>query len=382
MQAHSPTPLPDDRNLARQWRRWETGETEPRDHKELIAKVFGTTTHAFFPIAHRRDGRAEIQAASGMDTVDIVARLRISDVDQATLDAVAITVDRLCSEYGYMPSDQLLTEGRAWLTRLGGLQQQRMTLAQHREVLVQAGMLTLLVGCVEYDSGGPKMRRAAEGTRQAALALGREAGHPLIVGWGHEMRAWFALTRGDLRGVIAAADDGIEAAPTETVAVQLWAQKAKAWARIGDRRQVEVALDSGRRLLESMGYPENPENHFTVDPAKWDFYAMDCYRKLAEDRLAETLAREVLRTGVDYDGTDRAPMRNAEARVTLGVVAARQGALDEAVSYGMKALGGERQSLPSLAMVADDLGGLLSKEHANVPEAQEFLGHLQTLRSA
>lgn len=382
MIAHSKEPLTDAKTLARQWRRWEAGDVEPRDHKGLIAEVCGTTTHAFFPVASKRDGRAEILTVSGMDTVDIVARLRASDVDQATLDALAITVDRLCSEYAYLPSDQLLTEGRAWLTRVAAMQARRLTLTQHREVLVLAGMLTLLVGCVEYDSGNQRGRLAAEGTRQAALALGREAAHPAIVGWAHEMQAWFALTRGDVRGVIAASDEGIAAAPNDSVAVQLWAQKAKAWARVGDRRQVEVALDSGRRLLEGMGYPANPENHFTVDPAKWDFYAMDCYRKLGEDALAENLAREVLRAGVDYDGTDRSPMRNAEARVTLGVVAARQGAVDEAVSYGMRALGGERKSLPSLAMVATDLGGVLSQHHSDNPDAREFLDHLQVLRSA
>ncbi|MGW0335519.1 XRE family transcriptional regulator [Streptomyces sp. NPDC003011] len=382
MIAYSDDPMPDAKTVARQWRRWEAGEVEPRDRKTLIAQVFGTTTHAFFPVASKRDGRAEIQAVSGMDTVDIVARLRASDLDQATMDALAITVDRLCSEYAYLPSGQLLAEGRAWLTRVVGMQSQRLTLHQHREVLVLAGMLTLLVGCVEYDSGGRQGRLAAEGTRQAALALGSEAGHAPIVGWAHEMQAWFALTRGDIRGVIAASDEGIAAAPNDSVAVQLWAQKAKAWARLGDRRQVEVALDSGRRLLEGMSYPANPDNHFTVDPAKWDFYAMDCYRQLGEDALAETLAREVLRVGVDYDGSDRSPMRNAEARVTLGVVAARQGAVDEAVSYGMRALGGERKSLPSLAMVADDLGGALARDHKDQPEAREFLDHLRVLRSA
>ncbi len=382
MIAYSAGPLPDAKTVARQWRRWEAGEVEPRDRKELIAQVFGTTTHAFFPVPSKRDGRAEVQAVSGMDTVDIVARLRASDVDQATMDALAITVDRLCSGYVYLPGDQLLAEGRAWLTRVVGMRSQRLTLAQHREVLVLAGMLTLLVGCVEYDSGGHQGRLAAEGTRQAALALGREAGHAPIVGWAHEMQAWFALTRGDLRGVLAASDEGIAAAPSDSVAVQLWAQKAKAWARLGDRRQVEVALDSGRRLLEGMAYPANPENHFTVDPAKWDFYAMDCYRKLGEDALAETLAREVLRVGVDYDGTDRSPMRNAEARLTLGVVAARQGSVDEAVSYGMRALGGERKSLPSLAMVADDLGGVLARDHRDQPEAREFLDHLRVLHGA
>jgi hypothetical protein len=70
------------------------------------------------------------------------------------------------------------------------------------------------------------------------------------------MRAWFALTTGDYRGVIAAAQAGAETAAHHGVAVQLARQGAKAWARLGDRRQVEVALDKGRRLLEGMPYPE------------------------------------------------------------------------------------------------------------------------------
>jgi hypothetical protein len=61
-----------------------------------------------------------------------------------------------------------------------------------------------------------------------------------------------------------------------------------------------------------------------VDPTKYDFYMMDCYRHLAEDRMAETLASEVIRASTDFDGTVRAPMRQAEARITLGVVAARR----------------------------------------------------------
>ena len=51
---------------------------------------------------------------------------------------------------------------------------------------------------------------------------------------------------------------------------------------------------------------------------------MDCYRHLAEDRMTETLADEVIRSATDFDGTERAPMRLAEAKVTLGVVAARK----------------------------------------------------------
>ena len=46
---------------------------------------------------------------------------------------------------------------------------------------------------------------------------------------------------------------------------------------------------------------------------------------LADDKMAENLASEVIHASTDFDGRERAPMRLAEARITLGVVAARQG---------------------------------------------------------
>ena len=76
------------------------------------------------------------------------------------------------------------------------------------------------------------------------------SGYGEIIAWAHEMRAWINLTTGDYHGVVAAARAGTEVTPQSTVAVQLAAQEAKAWARIGDRRQTEVALDRGRRLLD------------------------------------------------------------------------------------------------------------------------------------
>ncbi|MER5617569.1 XRE family transcriptional regulator [Streptomyces sp. NPDC002215] len=368
---------PAEHDMLRQWKRWEAGESYPRKYASAIAATFGTTTFAFFPVDGQRDGRAEIQAVSGMDTVDIVSRLRASDVDAATLDALRITTDRLCTEYAHAPAEQLLIEGKAWLGRVANLQHQRLTLTQHRDVIALAGQLALLVGCVEYDSG---ISGAAEATRRAALDLGSEAGDPGIVGWAHEMKAWFALTAGDYRGVIAAADAGIAAAPKHSVAVQLYAQKAKAWARIGDRQQTEVALDAGRQLLESLPYPENIANHFQVDPAKFDFYRMDCYRRVAEDGLATQIAGEVIRASTDFNGSEKAPMRISEARVTLAVAAARDGDLETALSYGQQALGSNRRSVPSLAMVASDLGGVLHERYAKAGEAQEFLAHLRDLR--
>lgn len=378
--ADEETSLPSKATLKRRWHEWEAGDHLPGDfYQPIIARTFGTARFALFPAAGRRDGDSELVVATGMDTLDILARVQRSDVDTATLDALRITVDRLCSEYPYLPSEQLVLEGRQWLRRVADLRSQRLTLSQHREVLALAGWLALLVGCVEYDMGD---RLAAEATRKAALTLGQEAGNTEIVGWAYEMRAWFAITTGDYRGVIAASRAGTDAAANHGVAVQLLAQEAKAWARVGDRRQMEVALDRGRTLLDAQPYPDNLDNHFVVDPTKFDFYAMDCYRLIGVDSFAETYADEVIRAGTDVDGSERSPMRIAEARLTLGVVAGRQGDVDQAVAYGRRALAGDRKSLPSLLMVSRELGSLVSSRFADDANARDYLDQLQELRDA
>jgi hypothetical protein len=186
---------------------------------------------------------------------------------------------------------------------------QRVTLRQHREILVLAGWVALLVGCVEYDTG---------------------------------------IT-------------------TESS------------QRIGDHRQTEVALDKGRRLLESLPYPENLEHHFVVDPTKFDFYAMDCYRALANNKMAENLADEVIQASTDFDGRERAPMRLAEARITLGVIRAREGDLEGAVDQGQRALTGERRSLPSLLMVTRDLTKVLNDQYPAETQTQNYLDQITAL---
>jgi hypothetical protein len=130
-----------------------------------------------------------------------------------------------------------------------------------------------------------------------------------------------------------------------------------------------------------MPYPENTDNHFVVDPVKFDYYAMACYRDVGEDRLARTLADEVIRAGVDFDGRERAPMRIAEVRVTLGVAAARAGELDEAISQGQRALSSARQSLPHLAMLSQDLAQVLSTRYKGEPEADAFVDQLRHLQA-
>lgn len=139
------------------------------------------------------------------------------------------------------------------------------------------------------------------------------------------MRAWFALTNGRYREVVEAAQAGQDAAQDRSVSVQLLAQEAKAWARMGNQRNTVRALEKGRVLLSSLPYPDRPDNHFVVDPEKFDFYAMDCHRLIGDDALAEMYAREIIERSVAPDGWVLSPMRRAESILTLGVVEARRG---------------------------------------------------------
>jgi DNA-binding XRE family transcriptional regulator len=291
-------------------------------------------------------------AATGMDTLELLRRVRTSAIDSSTVDALNITVEQLCCDYSHADAQELMAAGKRWLGRVTELLGNHLTLAQHRDILNNAGMLALLVGCLEYDVGDAP---SAEATRRMAMELGKESGDPGIVGWAHEMLAWFHLTAGNHRAVIPAAEAGIVAAPSRSVAVQLYGQQAKAYARMGMAEKVHEALENGRALLDKLPYPDRPEHHFVVDPDKWDFYAMDAYRIVGHDQLARRNAEEVIRRSVNPEGVVVSPMRRAEAELTLAVVAARQGDVDEATSLGMQALQGGRQSRPSLLMVAGEL---------------------------
>jgi hypothetical protein len=360
-------------SLLRQWKEWEAGRVRPMFWARYVAATFGTVEDDLFPVDTAID--TGLITTAGMDTAELLARLSRSSVDEATLYAVTVTVDRLCTEYRWRPTNELRVEGQEWLRRITRLLDQRLTYHQHGEVLALAGLLALLVGCVEFDAGD---QLAAETTRRFALELGSEIDNREIMGWAHEMSAWFALTNGDYHQVLAVSDHGRKTAGRRGVSVQLAAQEVKAWARLKNRRQVEVSLDRGRNLLESLPRPTNPDHHFQIDPAKWHFYAMDAYRNVGEDCLATTYANEVLRIGTAANGEERSPMRNAEAHVTLAVAAARSGDIDAALTHGHEALVSTRRSVPTLRMVGTEFGGTLTELLGrNDPRVRDYQADLR-----
>jgi hypothetical protein len=106
---------------------------------------------------------------------------------------------------------------------------------------------------------------------------------------------------------------------------------------------------------------------------------MDCYRLIGDDKLAEMYAMETIRKSTTSDGVDLAPMRKAEAEITLGVIAARSGALERALTYGHQALSIGRRSQPSLLMVSAELDEILQNSY---PENDEVRAFHEALRYA
>lgn len=333
--------------------RWENGETPSMPAQRVLAAVFDVPLAELgFLAPATRAPTEEVPALPAHDAFELVARLTRSDASASTLEMLARRIDRLCRDYPVRPAADLIGESRQWLSRTMRLLDGRVNLAQHRELMVSAGWLSALTACLSFDLGDAS---GAESWREATSQLADEAGHAELRGWAHEIAAWMALVHGHPAEAIEFARAGQSIGDTSCVTVQLAAQEARGRARMGDRAGAEQAMRRGRRLLDSLPAPVNPEHHFVIDPAKADFYQLDCYRWLGVGDVAEQYADRVL----DYcrlpDGSVRSPMRRSEALLTLGVVAARRGELDAAADYGVLALGEGRACLPVLRTVAAEL---------------------------
>ncbi|GGT10928.1 hypothetical protein ACFFV7_03945 [Nonomuraea spiralis] len=373
-------------------RRWEAGEVRwPRTPYRLaLTQLTGLEPEALGFIQGRQNDSRLIEArvipadalqaeADLYGTMELAQQLQASDVGTGTLEALAEAVDLLCRAYPVVPASTLRDRTQKRLAQINRLLAGRLTLDQHRELLVITGWLTALLGCVHYDLGE---REEAETARRAAFEMGRQVGHGELMGWAHEMSAWFALVEGRYEDVVTAARMGQAVAGTSSAMVQLTLQEARGLARIGDRREADRALTRGAEVLSSLPMPEHPDHHFVFDHAKWVFYAATCYTWLADDDRAEEHARETIQMHTRPDGTSNAPMRVADAHIDLGIVHARRGDLDAAVGEGLAAFDIDRRSLTDLVNRAGDLDRVLRQRYRREALAREFHERFVTARQA
>jgi hypothetical protein len=274
-----------------------------------------------------------------------------SDLGSGTLDLLNAAGDRMCRGYPVEDPGELSGRATQHLRYVTGLLGGRVTLAQHRELLVLAGWLAALIACARYDAGD---RGAAETARVMAGQFGAQAGHGELLGWSFEIAAYFALAEGRYRDTVAMSEAGTRHAGASSAAVQLALQAAKGYARMGDP-QAREALDTGHAMLARLPVPPHPDHHFVFDAGKYEFYVATILTWLGDDAAAGDHAAEVVRQCKAAGGW---PMRLSDVLIDLGVLAGRRGDLDEAVSHGMAALELPRRSgslLPRAVELRDAL---------------------------
>lgn len=308
--------------------------------------------------------------AEPFEPLEIMRHAERSELGPHTLEGLHAAAERLCCGYSSMQPQALIREAEQQLDYVSRLLDGRKTLSQHRELLVVSGWLSLLLGCLHNDMGN---RRHAEAARDAARHLGEEAGHPVIVRWACELDCWFALNDQRFRNITRFADAGLASLKTaDSASVQLALQAAKGWAKLGDRRKTEAALQYGSSLLNQLPSVERPENHFVFDPTKYEFYAAPIYEWLGEHDSSEEHCDEVFARCTAPDGTTAWPMRVSDTQNTMALVQLHRGDLSGAIEYGDRALGHDRKCIPSLLSSTSDVVAALERQHPKEPAVHSF----------
>jgi hypothetical protein len=373
-------------------RRWEAGEVlwPSADYRKALQEV----THldprdlGFIPrYAQNRQELITVRAAAAnaveseheiFNTMELARLFDGADIGVGTLDALEEATDLLCRAYPKTPSHLLAARIKKRLKHVFDLLGGHITIGQHRRLLVVAGWMTALLGCVHYDMQDPE---EAELARRIAQHIAKEVDDPELLAWTYEMSAWFALVENRHEDVIEAAGVGLAVHGTGSVGVQLHLQEAKGYARLAGARETHRALKEASAILGKLPPPEHPDNHFVFDHSKWMHYAATIYTWLGDDQRAKEHATEVIKDHIRPDGTTRAPMRTAEARLSLATVSAREGDLDGVITWGKSAYEFDTKPMADLLSRGADLDRLLKDKfgnHALAIEFHEYLVGLQT----
>jgi transcriptional regulator with XRE-family HTH domain len=311
--------------------RWERGQRRPRRYwLDALARVLGVTV-ADLEDAARLTGPITDDEA---EALDLAQRVAATDVG-GTLDRIEAAVDDHAVAYPGTPPDVLLPQIRRHLRYVGRLLDGRMTLAQHRRLVVAGGWLSLLAATCSIDL---HHRPAAAARLRTAADLADHAGHGEIAAWCVETEAWQAVADGDHRRAVTLSQGAQQLAPAGSSAlIQATAQEGRALARLGDTTGTLDALARTARLVAPLPVPDRPEHHYRYDPSKADAYVGTTLAWLG-DPAAERYARQVLaRLESTEDGPPR-PRRAASARLDLALALVASGKPDEAAHVALAAV--------------------------------------------
>jgi transcriptional regulator with XRE-family HTH domain len=309
---------------------------------------------------------ADDSSADEIAALDLARLAELSEVGASTIERLELAVDELATAYPGTPPAELNSRVRGYLGYVGHLLDGRMTLAEHRRLLIVAGWLSLLAATTLIDL---HRDHAAAAHLRTAAQLARETSHAEIAAWCLETQAWQVLTNGDYQRAVDISRAAQRVAPKSSSAfIQATAQEGRAWARLGTGPETRTALSRVETLVSPLPLPDRPEHHYRYDPAKSEAYTATTLAWLG-DPAAEAYARNVLaRLESSTDGPPR-PRRAATARLDLSLALIAADRHDEAAGTALEAVTSGR-IVPSSYWRAREV--IRAVTDRGVPEAAEL----------
>jgi transcriptional regulator with XRE-family HTH domain len=304
-------------------------------------------------------------AADEIAALDLVRLAEASEVGTGTVERLELAVDELAIAYPSTPLGELHGRVRHYLSYVSRLLDARMTLAEHRRLLVVGGWLSLLAATTLIDL---HRDHAAAAHLRTAAQLARESGHAEIGAWCLETQAWQVLTAGDYQRAADISQAAQRIAPKAGSAfIQATAQEGRAWARLGAAAETRAALSRVEALVSPLPIPERPEHHYRYDPPKAQVYVATTLSWLG-DKAAEGLARQVL-AAIEAPEARPRPRRAALARLDLALALTAADKHDEAAGVTLEAIRSGRLA-PVDGRRAREI--VLAVADRGVPEAAEL----------
>ena len=299
----------------------------------------GGSLSALVPAHERRRPKSPVSwddgaAADEIAALELGRLVEATEVGTGTVERLELAVDELAIAYPSTPSADLYGRVRGYLSYVIRLLDARMTLAEHRRLLVVGGWMSLLAATTLIDL---HRDHAAAAHLRTAAQLAREADHAEVAAWCLETQAWQVLTAGDYQQAADISQAAQRIAPkTGSAFIQAMAQEGRAWARLGAAAETRAALSRVEALVSPLPMPERPEHHYRYDPPKAQVYVATTLSWLG-DKAAEGLARQVL-AAIEAPGERPRPRRAALARLDLALALTAAGKHDEAAGVTLEAI--------------------------------------------
>jgi transcriptional regulator with XRE-family HTH domain len=322
----------------------------------------------------------QLLAEATAESVELSRQTEASDLGPATLEHLDLAVERLGLVYLTTPPGLLLEELRWYRRRAVEVLKGRHTLTQQRRLYVAAGWLTGLLGHLAFDVGDYQASRAHCVT---AWQLAEDAGERELGAWVRNIQAMVALYTRRFREAVRYAEAGGDlAAAGTTGSVQLPVLAARAHARLGHRRETDLAIRQAARAFDGLQVTSQPESVFSVDAARVPFCAGTAYVWLDPQR-AVVHTREAISLYDAPTGTGRWPANQALARLDLATALAQLGEPEQASHTALEALAiFSERPVDSVMRRAGDLEVVLDVEpYRRLPAVRQFREQLQATRT-